>query len=77
MKHRRGKSEKARAEEYADRLEAVIQSAARDALILHKRMGNPIADWRDGRVVWIQPEDIEIPPDPLQPETGAKRKRRL
>jgi hypothetical protein len=26
----------------------------------HRRLGNPIAVWRDGQVVWIPPE--EIPP---------------
>jgi hypothetical protein len=32
--------------------------AVRDALQQHKRAGNPVAVWRDGRVVWLQPEDI-------------------
>lgn len=27
----------------------------------HKRLGNPIVVWRDGRVVWIPAEEIEIP----------------
>ena len=30
----------------------------RDALLQHKRAGNPVAVWRDERVVWVQPEDI-------------------
>ena len=24
-------------------------------------LGNPIAVWRDGKVCWLQPEEIEIP----------------
>jgi hypothetical protein len=36
----------------------------REALIRHKQAGNPIAAWRNGEVVWIQPKDIEIPPEP-------------
>ena len=32
--------------------------AIREALLQHKRAGNPVAVWRDERVVWIQPEDI-------------------
>lgn len=36
------------------RLRAVFRAAILD----HKRNGNPICEWRDGKVVWIQPEDI-------------------
>jgi hypothetical protein len=32
--------------------------AVRDALLQHKRAGNPVAVWRDQQVVWIAPEDI-------------------
>ena len=32
--------------------------AVREALLRHKQTGNPVAIWRDGRVVWIEPEDI-------------------
>jgi predicted ABC-type ATPase len=32
-----------------------VQEAIRD----HKRAGNPIAEWRDGRVVLVPPEQIE------------------
>jgi hypothetical protein len=35
----------------------------RDALLLHKRLEAPIAVWKDGAVVWIPPEEIEIPPE--------------
>lgn len=44
--------------------EALIE-AARDARRLHKALGNPMATWRDGRVVWVQPEDIRVEDDPL------------
>jgi hypothetical protein len=44
----------------AARIEAAIQAAVREALIQHKRAGNPIAVWENGRVVWIPPEEIEI-----------------
>jgi hypothetical protein len=47
-----------------DLIERAFKRAVRDALIRHKQAGNPIAEWRDGRVVWIQPEDIELPPEP-------------
>ena len=41
----------------------VLQRAVRDALLMHKRLGNPIATWKDGEVVIVPPEDIVIPPD--------------
>ena len=41
----------------------VFQRAVNDALRMHKRLGNPIAIWRNGRVVIIPPEEINVPPD--------------
>ena len=41
----------------------VLQRAVREALLMHKRIGNPIATWKDGRVVIVPPEEIVIPPD--------------
>ncbi len=35
-----------------------VQLAVREALLKHKRDGNPVAIWKDGRVQWIPPEDI-------------------
>ena len=31
---------------------AAVRKARQD----HKRAGNPVAEWRDGKVVWIAPE---------------------
>jgi hypothetical protein len=39
---------------------AAMQEAVREALLLHKKLGYPIATWQDGRVVWIEPEDIPV-----------------
>ena len=47
----------------------VLQRAVNDALRMHKRLGNPIAAWRNGRVVIIPPEDINIPPDDSEKES--------
>jgi hypothetical protein len=35
--------------------------AVQEALVEHKRAGNPVAIWRNDRVEWVQPEDIPIP----------------
>jgi len=49
-------------------VERALQRAVRHALLMHKRIGNPIAIWRDGRVVIIPPEEIDIPPDDSETE---------
>ena len=40
------------------RILRAMRRAVREALLDHKRAGNPVCVWRDGRVVWIEPEDI-------------------
>ena len=45
-------------------IEQALGRAVRDALRRHKQAGNPIVVWRDGREVWIQPEDIPISTEP-------------
>ena len=39
-------------------IDRAINSAIREAVLQHKRAGNPIAVWSRGKVVWIEPEDI-------------------
>jgi hypothetical protein len=39
---------------------AAVDKSAREALRMHKRIGNPVASWENGRVVWVQPEDIPV-----------------
>lgn len=38
-----------------------LRKAVVNAMIRHKRPGNPIVVWREGKVVWIPAEEIEIP----------------
>ena len=45
--------------------------AVREALIMHKRLGNPIAIWKGGKVVIVPPDEIEIPPDPFENSNEA------
>jgi hypothetical protein len=49
-------------------IEKVLRRAVNQALLMHKRLGNPIAIWRDGQVVIIPPEEIVIPPDDCETE---------
>ena len=43
--------------EHGKEIEAILRRAVRHALLDHKR-GNPIAVWKDGKVVILQPEEI-------------------
>ena len=48
-------------------IDRALTEAVKDALRQHKRAGNPVCEWRDGKVVWIPPEEIQadefaIPP---------------
>jgi hypothetical protein len=47
---------------FADRagLTRALTRAVQQALLQHKRAGNPIAIWRDGKVVWIDPQEIQV-----------------
>lgn len=47
-------------------IDEALREAARDARRLHKALGNPMATWQDGQVVWVQPEDIKIDDDSEQ-----------
>ena len=41
-------------------IDEAMKKAVQEALRQHKRAGNPVAAWRDGKTVWIQPEDIVV-----------------
>lgn len=38
----------------------VLRRAVRHALLEHKRAGNTVAAWEDGRVVLLPPEEIQV-----------------
>jgi len=40
------------------RIETAVRRAVWEAIARHKRAGNPIAVWRDGRVVLIPADEI-------------------
>jgi len=43
------------------RVQRALNRALRNALIMHKKLGNPIAAWENGKVVIVPPEEIVIP----------------
>lgn len=54
--------------EQAEAIELILQQAVRDALRMHKRLGNSIAIWQDGQVVIVPPDEIVVLPEPLASE---------
>ena len=40
-------------------IDDALNEAVREAVLLHKRMGLPLAVWRDGKTVWITAEELE------------------
>lgn len=48
---------------HTQEVENVLRRAVRDALRIHKKLGNPVATVRNGRVVLIQPKDIPVDVD--------------
>jgi len=41
-------------------IDRAVGRAIREAILMHKRMGNPVAGSKDGKVVWIPPEQIRV-----------------
>jgi len=41
-------------------IDTALRNAVQQALLQHKKAGNPVAEWRDGKVVMIKPEDIVV-----------------
>ena len=40
------------------KVESALRAAVLDALGRHKKAGNRVAVWRDGKVVWLSPDAI-------------------
>ncbi len=43
-----------------EKMEQILQKAVNDALLRHKQAGNPVCELQDGKVIWIQPQDIVV-----------------
>jgi isoaspartyl peptidase/L-asparaginase-like protein (Ntn-hydrolase superfamily) len=51
----------AEAVENGKQIERAMQEAVRNALREHKRNGQYIVVWRDGKIVQVPPEEIAVP----------------
>jgi hypothetical protein len=43
---------------YSEEINRAYERAVREALLMHKRAGNPVAVERDGKLVILQPDEI-------------------
>lgn len=42
-----------------DKITEALATGVREALKRHKQAGNPVVVWRDGKMTWIKPEEIQ------------------
>lgn len=45
---------------YAKQIKPAYDQAVREALLKHKRAGNSVPVERDGKIVYLQPDDIDV-----------------
>ena len=43
-----------------EKIKAAVKTAVREAVLKHKQAGNPIVVMKDGRMVWLQPDEIDL-----------------
>ncbi|MHB1034621.1 MAG: hypothetical protein ACYC35_04600 [Pirellulales bacterium] len=41
-------------------IDEALNAAVREAVLAHKQKGLPLVVWRDGKIVWIPPEDLDV-----------------
>jgi hypothetical protein len=47
---------------HAKDIEKILRRAVNQALVMHKHLGNPIATWKDGKVVIVPADEIVLAP---------------
>lgn len=53
---------------HAKDIEKILKRAVNQALLTHKRLGNSIAVWKEGKVVIVPAKEIVISPEFLESE---------
>lgn len=43
------------------KIQQALKEAVHEAVRKHKLLGQPIVVWRDGKVVWVPADEIELP----------------
>jgi hypothetical protein len=53
-------------------VDEAMRLAVRDAMRLHKKLGDPVVGWKDGRVVWVPADQIELEEEPPAPPDAGE-----
>ncbi len=53
--------------------QAAMLRATRKAISEAKLRGELVPQWRDGKVVWVRPEEVELPPEQEDQTTPPTR----
>jgi hypothetical protein len=56
-------------------IDLALRLGVRDALERHKRLGQRVATWRNGRVVILEPEEIPIDLPKMRRRTRRRKAR--
>jgi hypothetical protein len=43
-----------------EKITQALTQGVREALLKHKQGGNPVVVWRNGKMVWLKPEEIPV-----------------
>lgn len=41
-------------------IDKAVKKAVKEAVLRHKQAGNPIVVMKDGQMVWLKPEEIQV-----------------
>ena len=41
-------------------IDEAVKKAVKEAVLKHKQAGNPIVGMKDGKMVWLKPEEIQV-----------------
>lgn len=41
-------------------IDDALKKGVQEALLRHKQLGNPVVTWRNGKIVWLKPEEIFV-----------------
>jgi len=41
-------------------IDEALKKGVQDALLRHKQLGKPIVTWKEGKIVWLGPEEILV-----------------
>jgi hypothetical protein len=58
-----------------EKAEEALKKAVQETIADHKRTGDPIAIWRDGKAVFVDPEELEVREPKEKYRISGKRKR--